>query len=180
MAAHSYGAAGMKHAFRTQVRGTRINDCLESAKRGLLSIYTNRRDPLHALFVPGNTKTTRFAIGHVPLDVLHIGATRNITKIAPPIVQLVSANVVNMLLRPRSSHVKKCESMGVIARTKQSYLEVSGAADYPGSIANLDTKACWENPNEQSSFWRVVEVLLNSGGGYFHGKSYTFGGAKCL
>ena len=78
----------------------------------ILAVKSYPRPPLPIDIDALDALQTAAAINTDTTKVLLVHSSRHVTKIAPPVVQPISIDVVNMELRKFASHIDKGEPMG--------------------------------------------------------------------
>lgn len=122
---------------------TKLDPCLKTI---LLGPYSKKS---------GDVTYVRVAL------ILRIDRPICLTQIFPSIVVAGAVDVVNLVLRPFSGHVKPDEAVGEILNIANTNSNIPPIVNIVGGFADTRSAARYE-PSEYPCFWIVVQKFLQS------------------
>ena len=122
------------------------------------AVCANPRTPSLAAFKFGNTqKSSGFVSGVRSFLVLNIARSRNITKVAKCVIAWVTINVVDIVTRPRTGHVKPSKPASAVSSFIDPHNCVSFGFGVPGNRPRNNFATRFYAPSENTCFGIVVQ-----------------------
>ena len=150
----------MELQFRGKVGGVGGFGRVEIAKVLLSPIEHDPRLPALFVLAPRNPEVTANVVLRRLRLILHVHGSRHVTEISDPVVCLVTIDVINLLLRPRSMRVQPRQSVRPEVSTVNHNNDVALAVERSSGCANFDPVAKLNPPPKNSSVGVVVQQAL--------------------
>lgn len=143
---------------RFDVSGVGLGFSAKSAEVNPSTVFVNSRAPAVSAVSAGSVGySTEFGRMPLPATSGPILASSGRAKVTPAVIELISVDMIDFMIRPRSRHVQKRKSMFVVSNTVDTNLPVAVGVKTAGPFAYRNVITKTSDPGKNASTRIVVE-----------------------